>query len=125
MTDAVTPIQEGVLKTIEPVELTPLGELISKVTTNPATLEFPQDRWGFTSDIRKSVLRAASSVKGQDDKHELLISTLAVLITHIKLRKDSDAELRLKRLQEIEDAAMERAPRERVSGPAVSVRKDT
>lgn len=123
MTDT-NPVQEGVLKTVERPELTPLGELLTKVTTNPATLQFPQDSYGFTSEVRKVVLRAASNVKGQDDKHELLINTLAILITHIKLRKDADKAFEQKRLDEIQAAADERAPRERISAPAVAKKED-
>ena len=103
--------------TSTPKELTALGKLISKVTANPATLEFPTDPWGFTSKLRKEVLQAASMVRGQDDKHDLLVGTLAILITHIKARKDRDEAERLRQLDEVRKAAAERAPREAYSAP--------
>ncbi len=111
----------------EPVEvkpaLTELGKLIADVGTNPAKLRFPTDKWGFTTKLRKEVLLAASSVKGQDDKHDLLIGTLAILITHIKARKDSDAAIKAKAYAEKVAAKVERLPREHISGPRPQVDK--
>lgn len=98
-------------------EIEGLRDLLAKVGTNPAKLEFPQDRWGFTSAIRKEVLKAASAVKGQDDKHNLLLSTLLVLLTHIKARKDADTENRKKFMSELDKAHLERLPREQYSAP--------
>lgn len=98
-------------------EIPGLKDLLAKVGTNPAKLEFPQDRWGFTSAIRKEVLKAASAVKGQDDKHDLLLSTLLVLLTHIKARKDADAANRQKFMKELDKAHLERLPREQYSAP--------
>jgi hypothetical protein len=98
-------------------EIPGLRDLLATVGTNPAALQFPQDRWGFTSAIRKEVLKAASAVKGQEDKHNLLLSTLLVLITHIKARKDADAANRQKFHEELEKAHMERLPREQYSAP--------
>lgn len=97
-----------------------LKELVASASHNPALLKFPQDRWGFTSKIKTQVLDAASTVRGNDDKHELLIGTLAVLIAHIKARKAHDAEVQERRLERIRAEASERGPRERVTGRVVN-----
>lgn len=67
-------------------------ELLAAVSANPADLKFPTDKWGFTAGVRREVLRAASSVRGQDEKHDLLVMTLAILIQHIHARKPKDKE---------------------------------
>ena len=96
-------------------EIVGLKDLLSKVGINPAKLEFPTDKWGFTSAVKKEILKAAGNVKGQDDKHDLLLSTLLVLITHIKLRKDKDRSDREKFMKELDEAHKERLPREQYS----------
>ena len=103
--------------------LTELGKLIATVGTNPAKLQFPTDKWGFTTKLKKEILLAASNVRGQDDKHDLLIGTLAILITHIKARKDSDRDIQAKARAEKIAAAEERKPREQYSGPRTQVDK--
>lgn len=96
-------------------EIEGLKELLAGVGVNPAALVFPTDKWGFTSEIKKTILKAAGAVKGQDDKHDLLLSTLLVLITHIKLRKDKDHSDRMKFQSELADAHESRLPREQYS----------
>lgn len=100
--------------------LTELQEMIQNAGANPATLKFPTDKWGFTSKIKTEILRTASTVKGQDDKHELLIGTLAILIAHIRARKPSDKALQARRIVRIQEAADERGPRERTTGRPVN-----
>lgn len=97
-----------------------LRELVAAAGANPAALKFPTDKWGFTSQLKSEVLRVASTVKGSDEKHELLIGTLAVLIAHINARKVGDAELQRTRLERIRREADERGPRERVTGSPVN-----
>lgn len=96
-------------------EIDGLKELLAKVGTNPATLEFPTDKWGFTSAVKKEILKAAGNVKGQDDKHDLLLATLVILVTHIKARKDKDQVDRQKHYDELHKAHLERLPREQYS----------
>jgi hypothetical protein len=68
-----------------------LAALVLNVDINPAKIVFPTDVWGFTSPLRKAALLAASGVKGQQDKHDLLIATIDVLRNHIVKRKAVDA----------------------------------
>lgn len=85
---------------------------IANVSDNVALINFPTDQWGFTSGVRKAVLQAASRVEGQDDKHDLLVGTLSILVAHIRKRKvkdTADRELRFKRMQA---AAAELLPRQ-------------
>lgn len=93
-------------------EIAGLKELIAQVTDNPAKLVFPTDRWGFTSEVKKAILKAAGSVRGHEDKHDILLATLVVLVTHVKLRKDKDVAEKALRLERIQKAADERLPRE-------------
>lgn len=105
------------------VPATPYSEiaaLVKAAGANPAALQFPTDKWGFTSQIKTQVLKAASTVKGSDDKHALLVGTLAVLIAHVKARLESDKNEQKLRLERIAAAQTERAPRERVSGAPVN-----
>ncbi len=96
-------------------EVEGLKLLIAQVTDNPAKIVFPTDRWGFTSKIKKEILLAASAVKGQPDKHDLLLGTLVVLITHIKLRKEKDAKEKAINMARMQAAHEERLPREQFS----------
>ena len=91
-----------------------IKELIVNVSDNPGAIVFPTDQWGFTSQVRKAVLTAASTVRGQDDKHLLLVGTLSVLLAHIKARLPKDKQYQADRLasQAVEEAA--RTSRERV-----------
>lgn len=91
-------------------------ELLASVPANPADLKFPTDKWGFTSGVRREVLKAASSVRGQEEKHDLLVMTLAILIQHIHARKPKDAEQFATVLERRRAAANGRAVRETYSG---------
>jgi hypothetical protein len=64
--------------------------LVAAVDKNPALVEFPVDPWGFTRELRKVGLAAASAVKGQADKHITLLGTLMVLTAHVKARVEED-----------------------------------
>jgi len=94
---------------IETVSYNMIKEYTAKAVANPALLEFPQDKWGFTSGIKKEVLKAASTIRGAQDKHDLVIAVLAVLIQHIKLRKASDEELQAERIRRQAEAAERRS----------------
>jgi hypothetical protein len=71
------------------------------VSGNPALVEFPRDTWGFTSDLRKAGLLAASAVRGSQEKQDLLLATLRVIAQHSLARFDGDAEAVQVRLAEI------------------------
>lgn len=60
--------------------------LAAKAAVNPALVEFPADPWGFTTELRKAGLKAASNVTGQKDKNVILLGTLMVLMGHVKNR---------------------------------------
>lgn len=89
-----------------------LKALIDAVDINPAKVEFPTDTWGYTSELKKVVLKSASQVKGQDDKHDLLVGTLLVLLAHIRKRKAVDVQEAARRQKEREQAAAELLPRQ-------------
>jgi hypothetical protein len=109
--------------TVEPVAYTDIKTWVAKTGTNPAELQFPTDRWGFTSNIKKEVLKAASTIRGQQDKTDLVIAVLAVLLQHIKLRQPVDAAIAATSLQRQQAAINERAPRERVTAAVIDAAK--
>lgn len=117
MTDATLEPKQN---TAVAVPYNEIADYVSRATANPAELQFPTDRWGFTSDIKKTILKAGSTINGQDDKHDLVIGTLAVLIRHIQLRKAKDKASAQSRLARIDAAQVERAPRERVGASPVA-----
>ena len=79
-----------------------MTEATSAVSTNPALVEFPRDEWGFTSDLRKAGLQAASSVRGNPEKQALFVATLRVLAQHAAARLKGDAAELKARGEEIE-----------------------
>lgn len=108
--------------TTDPLEQ--IKALIEAAGPNAAELKFPTDKWGFTSEVKKAVLKAASSVRGNEEKQKLLLGTLAVLQAHIRKRYPRDRDVAKARLTAQEAAHNERLPRERVSSYPVNTVKD-
>lgn len=104
---------------VEQVEYKDIKYWVKQAGTNPAALKFPTDKWGFTSGIKKEVLKAASTVRGAQDKTDLILSVMAVLMQHIKLRQAVDAENRIVSRARYAEAAADRAPRERITASPV------
>lgn len=46
-------------------------------------LKFKADPWGFTTEVKKAVIKAASRIGSSEDKQVLLLETLAELTLHI------------------------------------------
>lgn len=67
---------------------------VPQVSTNPALLQFPQDKWGYTSKMRKELLAAASTIKGQPDKLALFLATLDIIREHATARFEIDVQTR-------------------------------
>lgn len=114
-------------ETIEPktndVEHVPYNQIkdwVARTTANSAELQFPTDKWGFTSGIKKEVLKAASTIRGQQDKTDLVMAVMAILMQHIRLRQKPDQELQAVRQERYAAAKAERAPRERVTAAVVA-----
>lgn len=82
--------------------------LVSAVSVNPAQVEFPADIWGFTRELRKVGLLAASAVKGQADKHITLLGTLMVLTAHVKARVEEDQKHHREHQARVESGFAER-----------------
>lgn len=74
------------------------------VSTNAALVEFPRDQWGMTSELRKAGLRACSSVRGNEEKHKLLLQTLRVIAQHSAARLQGDADALVARGAQIASA---------------------
>lgn len=89
-----------------------LKDLLTNVSANPAKLEFPRDTWGFTSAVKKTVLLAASAVKGNKEKHDLLVAVLAILIQHLVKRQEPDSKTQAERVEVQKAAADELRPRQ-------------
>jgi hypothetical protein len=57
-------------------------------SSNSQEVEFPTDKWGFTSKLRKEGKLAISKLIGTEDKYELLVLTLYGLLAHAKAKHD-------------------------------------
>jgi hypothetical protein len=61
-------------------------EVEVEVSGNPNNIEWPTDRMGVTSDLRKAGMSTAGRVNGQLDKLKLTLATLDILRKHTKAR---------------------------------------
>lgn len=104
--------------------LTPVQELMRDVSANPTLVKWPRDQWGFTSAIKKEVLEAAGKVRGNTDKHDLLLATLAVAIAHIQKRQAKDTKAVANSRKFLAATAADRVPRQRVSSIPVTEIKE-
>ncbi|QPC44924.1 hypothetical protein HW532_20825 [Kaustia mangrovi] len=67
-----------------------VARILKSVSKNPAEVEFPRDPWGMTTELRRAGLRAAASVRGNEEKQRLYLATLQVLAAHVKARLKDD-----------------------------------
>lgn len=104
---------------VQEIDRTSIKYFVSKAGTNPAQLEFPTDKWGFTSNIKKEVLKACATIKGQQDKTDLVTAVLAVLLKHVQLRQVEEQTNQVVRRDRLRAAASERAPRERIGAAVI------
>ena len=65
----------------------PTKREVSGAVVNPRAIEFPFDKHGFTTVLRKEGVRAIGRIKGDADKFDVLIHTLKVLGEHAKIKK--------------------------------------
>lgn len=77
-----------------------MQRLLADVSTNTARVGFPLDRWGMTTALRKAGLQAASSIRGNAEKHRVFLGTLAILGAHAKARLEADAAAVQARVQD-------------------------
>ena len=85
--------------------------LASKVPTNPAFLEWPTDKHGVTSDLKKHALAAIGKIKGNKERHDLVMFTLGVLAKHAMTRYLADKDYQLEQIKLIQEAADKRPTR--------------
>lgn len=74
--------------------------MTNKVSSNSALVEWPQDKWGFTSELRKTGLRTVARVRGDDVKMALLMETFRILIQHAQARLPEDKAALSRRIEE-------------------------
>jgi len=98
--------------------LTVVQQLMQDVSDNPMQIKWPRDTWGTTTELKKAVIYAASTVRGNADKHDLLLNTLAVAIAHIQKRRAKDVRARELSRKGLQAAKEDRIPRQRVSAHA-------
>ena len=56
-----------------------------KMDANPTKISWPTDKWGFTRELRKAVIGAASKLKGDPDKKRILDETIEVAIEFLEV----------------------------------------
>jgi hypothetical protein len=81
-------------------EDTEFQRLLKQAAKNPATIEFPRDEWGMTTELRKAGLRGAASIRGNEAKLRVYLATLSILALHAKARLDDDKASNAARLAE-------------------------
>jgi hypothetical protein len=94
--------------------------LAASANPNPALLQFPQDTWGFTTELRKVGTRVASNIRGQEDKHLVYMGTLMVLMAHARARLPVDATARMQQIREVSETMAESERYTRVYGKPVN-----
>ena len=67
-----------------------IKSLLDNVPSNPKLIEWPLDRHGFTSGLRKEGLLAAGRIGTDREKQKLALITLAILTKHIQNRMKAD-----------------------------------
>lgn len=88
--------------------------------SNPMHVQWPTDPWGFTRELRKAILLAASKTAGDKDKKKLLDETLAVGLSFIEAKFKSDEAHRAQRLARAnggKPAAQPEAPKQEPEAP--------
>lgn len=105
-------------------ELTPVQKLMAEVSDNPALVTWPRDRWGFTADLKKAILLSAGAVRGNADKHDLLLNTLAVAIAHVQKRRAKDVRAYENSKKFLKKDADGRMMRQRVSAAVPTIKED-
>lgn len=93
-----------------------LKDLLSRVTTNSAIIEWPRDTWGFTSELKKVAVKAVSEIKGQPDKQELFLAVLEILKAHAVARYDVDVNWKKSLQDQRVKSQAERINRTRIFG---------
>lgn len=63
----------------------------NKVPANPALVEFPRDEYGTMSNLRRELLLAASTIRGNPEKHKAYLATLGIAAQHAQARLAADA----------------------------------
>jgi len=111
---------EEITKPTEPTWM----ELVRNVSDNGAAIKWPLDRWGYTSDLRKAVVRAAANTTGNAAKEELLVATLMIALAHVKKRRDKDRRMQAERAENTLAAELAREPMERF-GLQLVTKKET
>jgi hypothetical protein len=92
-----------------------MKRLMAAVSHNPAQVEFPQDAWGMTSELRKVALRTAAAIRGDENKLQIFLGSLQIIAGHAKARMQADKDYIAERLA----AAQVLAGKERVYGNPV------
>jgi hypothetical protein len=64
------------------------------LSANAALLSFPTDKWGLTKDVKKAIIHMASRIAGDPGKKALADATLKILLEHLELKVQADAQYR-------------------------------
>lgn len=76
-------------------EPTTVARTVNGKVTNPRSIEWPHDEYGFTTLLRKEGVRAVGRIKGDPAKLEVLLLSLRTIGEHAKAKitdqqKDAD-----------------------------------
>lgn len=79
---------------MKPSYKAPTKQRAHAVSSNPALLTFPTDRFGITKDIKKAMVTTASRIAGDANKKELVEEVLAILVEHMNIKFEQDKAYR-------------------------------
>jgi hypothetical protein len=99
---------ESAQKTTPPKAEAPEAKTVS---ANPALIDWPTDKWGYLSKMKKEFVLMASTINGQDDKHELVLATLKLMYQHVQVRFQKDKTTRANALKQSQFHAADRIKR--------------
>lgn len=85
--------------------------MTKKIGSNPAQIPWPTDKWGFTRELRKAVATAASRVKGDQNKKEILDETLKVALGFLEISFKDGVKTRKRLLSDLAKADKETGER--------------
>ena len=60
------------------------------VSSNPASIMYPTDPWGLTTELKASVRTLAARVCGCPEKYKVVQETLEIVLAHLEARYNED-----------------------------------
>lgn len=83
-------------------------KLLEAVPAHPGKIQWVQDKYGTTSEIKKAGIAMAGKIKGDPERMKTALRTLAIISQHIKARMKADQEHQKARMERLREAEKSR-----------------